>query len=198
MQDTTKTTLSTLLSAESTQVNPLIANSTDENIDFGDAAQTLTPPRIGTYWPSQGGMYAGVIFDQLRHWHLILPITSDALIEDAEWSQMGVEIPGEFSTRDGLHNTKLILAADPTNKIALHCTSLNIEGHNDFYWPSQFEQNLCCINLQGHFKKDWHWSSTQYSADNAWTQAFEYGFQNVDGKNCRYAARAVRRILIIE
>ncbi|QEY15493.1 DUF1566 domain-containing protein [Cellvibrio sp. KY-GH-1] len=172
------------------------------------------PPRIGDYWSGQGGYYAGIMRDGSRQWHLILAvdavdvtalgdqckkiIPSVEIEIKGEWGKSNSQIPGEFSRRDGKNNTRLILAADPENKIASHISSLLIGGHKDYYWPSECENNLLFANLPEHLKPEWHWSSTQFSANRAWNQGFEDGHQDVDSKGCRYAARAVRRILIIE
>ena len=45
-------------------------------------------------------------------------------------------------------------------------------------------------------KPTWYWSSTQYSAYNAWIQVFDDGDQGNDHKNFAFRARAVRRFLI--
>lgn len=42
----------------------------------------------------------------------------------------------------------------------------------------------------------WYWSSTQYSANDAWTQHFDGGNQFNDGKVYQGRARAVRKFLI--
>ena len=46
------------------------------------------------------------------------------------------------------------------------------------------------------FEPVWYWSSTQYSADLAWDQTFDYGHQDNDGKCYEARARAVRRFLL--
>jgi hypothetical protein len=43
------------------------------------------------------------------------------------------------------------------------------------------------------FDEDWYWSSTQYSADIAWSQLFYDGYQGSDDKSYEGLARAVRR-----
>ena len=197
MAEVQKTTLANLLNAESNQVNPLISQSVDETIEFSETTQTITPPRIGDYWNGQGGYYAGIVRDGKHQWHLLLAAKSVGHIE-SEWGKYSNNIRGDFSARDGLQNTCLILASEPENEIANHFTALLIDGHKDFYWPAKFEQNLICINLPEEISPEWHWSSTQYSAYLAWFQHFEDGTQGFDFKYCRYAARAVRRILIIE
>lgn len=161
---------------------------------------SLTTPAIGTVWPTQGGHYAGIMRDGDLYWHLILATAPQSVMR-AHWSQYANDIPGEFSRRNGMHNTALIVAADPKNTIAAHITKLHIEGHNDFYWPAQYENNLLCINLPEYLFNGWHWSSTQYSARSAWIQGFGDGYQYYGSKenydhNDPLAVRAVRRILI--
>lgn len=192
VNQTKKTTLTDLLAAYTNQANRLIANSTDDLIDFTNP----NPPRIGDYWPGQGGVYAGIVRDGNRQWHLILADQQHTI--EAEWGTYPNQIPGDFSRRDGQHNTALILAAEPENTIATHCTALLIDGHKDFYWPAQCENNLLFTNLPEQLTPDWHWSSTQSSAHHAWLQVFEDGTQYIDIKGNSLAARAVRRILIIQ
>ncbi|MDB6061525.1 MAG: hypothetical protein JWM78_1628 [Verrucomicrobiaceae bacterium] len=43
-----------------------------------------------------------------------------------------------------------------------------------------------------------YWSSTQYSADSAWYQGFDDGFQSNLDKGNEFRARAVRRLLVIQ
>src|SRR5690606_31797666 len=114
------TTLEELLASTKKQLNPLIANSVDEYIHFEDAQTELNPPRIGEYWQGQGGVYAGVIRDGKSQWHLIAATDRSAFIEGSHWGAHRANIPGEFSYRDGWHNTCLILAAQTHNKIAAH------------------------------------------------------------------------------
>lgn len=211
MHDAAKTTLSNLLESENKKPNlrerlgvalgsiplehPLVANSTDEIIPF-EETPILTPPRVGEYWQGQGGYYAGIMRDGDRQWHLISASHRTAFYSGASWGAMGLVCNDASSARDGMRNTYAILKADPSNRIASHFCALLIEGHKDFYWPSQCELNLLHANLPEHFEKTWHWSSTQYSARSAWYQNFEGGYQNVSSKYDKLAARAVRRILI--
>ena len=47
------------------------------------------------------------------------------------------------------------------------------------------------------FEPVWYWTSTQCSADTAWSQNFDDGDQDSNGKGYELRARAVRRFLII-
>ncbi|MES2181572.1 MAG: DUF1566 domain-containing protein [Pseudomonadota bacterium] len=152
-------------------------------------------PAPGQIWPGQGGVYVGIMRDGDNYWHLIMA-TGVSGVTSAHWGEYGIEIPGEVSRRDGLYNTQLILAADPANKIATYVAQLEIDGHKDFYWPAQCENNLIFINAPDHVGTGWHWSSTQYSARLAWIQYFDGGYQDSSHKDTTYAARAVRRLPI--
>jgi hypothetical protein len=120
-------------------------------------------PPIGEYWEGQGGYYGGIVRDGEHQWHLIM--TSHAL-SDIEWGKYGNEIAGQFSRRDGLHNTQLILAGEPENAAAKFITSVNADGHGDCYWPSQGEQDLLNLNLPEHTDGKCYWSK-DFSAANS-------------------------------
>lgn len=186
----------------------LASQKVNELLSAIDLSVSSQAPAIGQYWKGKGGIYAGIMRDGNRQWHLILASESiEPVIDDkyqisncafkGTWGQYPNKIAGEFSRNDGQHNTQLILAAEPENNLALSITSLNIDGHNDFYLPAQCENNLLFINLREHLTQQWHWSSTQYSARHAWSQDFADGDQDIDGKDFSLAARAVRRELII-
>jgi hypothetical protein len=48
------------------------------------------------------------------------------------------------------------------------------------------------------FEDAWYWSSTQYSANNAWDQDFSSGTQNYNDKGYVGRVRAVRRLSVIQ
>jgi hypothetical protein len=211
MQDATKTTLTDLLLADSSQVNSLLTNSVDEVIEINETSTSrLTPPRIGQYWPGQGGIYAGIIRDGENQWHLLLgsetiePVCANDhdrysikhCAFKGTWGAYPNKIAGEFSRNDGQHNTALILAADPDNYLANAITSLSIDGHADYYWPAQCENNLLFINLRDQLAPQRHCSSTQHSAHGAWGQHFEGGYQSIYDKYDSLVTRAVRRFPI--
>ncbi len=162
---------------------------------YNPASEYLAIPSVGSHWEGQGGIYAGIIRDPAtgNQWHLIL--AQDTGIE-TEWSEDYNEIDGEFSDNDGLHNTRLILAADPNNTAANYCANLLIDGHQDFYWLAPAELNLVRANLRDHCEPVAHWSSKQFSSDSAWYQHFAYGHQRINCKDEVLAVRAVRRLPI--
>ena len=85
-----------------------------------------------------------------------------------------------------------------SGKIAQLCVTLNVNGYNDWFLPSQEELNLIYANLKkknlGEFKDGYYWSSTLYDGNNAWGRFFTDGYQ-LDLINGDYKdrIRAVRR-----
>ena len=60
--------------------------------------------------------------------------------------------------------------------------------------PSRPEGALLFANLQPQFEDGWHWLGEQYSADDAWSQLFNSGYQGNNYKKYEARARAVRRL----
>jgi hypothetical protein len=155
------------------------------------------PLQEGHYWPGQGGVFIGTYRDGDNRYHLVLAVSEESIF-DAPWGQYGNTIEGEFSAIDGAHNTDLILASEPENIAANRVKNLVIDGHSDFHIAAQKQLMLGHINTPELFEKRWHWSSTQYSACNAWIQDFEDGHTLIGNKVNKRAVRAVRRVLVIQ
>lgn len=155
------------------------------------STKTNTPPRIGDYWQNEGGIFVGTINHNNagQQWHLILAVPQNKLA----WGEYGEEIEGAEDYWDGAANTQAMLVTEKC-PAATWAASLSIDGHQDFYIPAQRELNLICINANHLAEKVWHWSSTQCSANTAWYQRFEYGYQDTSGKGIELQVRAVRRI----
>lgn len=155
----------------------------------------FTIPAIGQPWPGQCGVNAGLMRGEngLPDYYLIIPTDSAGKIDRIEWGGYEHKTEGANSEFDGLANTTALLKSDQEHPAAAWAAGLNIDGHNDFYLPARREQSLMYANCPELFEPRWHWSSTQYSALNAWLQNFEDGSQGISLKSCRYAARAVRR-----
>ena len=152
-------------------------------------------PRIGEYWPEQAGIRVAVIPGQNGQpdYDLILPTHPDAELGELEYGSYGTKIEGADSEWDGLTNTQALVAAG-NHPAAERCASLTIEGHNDFYLPADREAAVCYAIAREHFKKRWHWTSTQYGARRAFVQDFGGGGQDYDGKGCSFGVRPVRRV----
>lgn len=99
---------------------------------------------------------------------------------------------GEGGGPDG----HLVLLADkPNEDLTWEAALAWAESLGDgAHVPTRFESALLYANLQGCFDKDrYHWTSSQYSADYAWSQDFNYGSQSTTGKSYEARARALRR-----
>jgi hypothetical protein len=132
----------------------------------GSPTEQNTPPKIGEYWPGQGGIYAGMARgrDGESDYPLIL----------------STEVPGrDFKWQDALDHAKTITA----------------DGHSDFTVPTRFESALLYANLQDQFDTDyWYWTSTQFSELSAWGQHFGHGEQYDGIKYYERRCRFVRRL----
>jgi len=160
------------------------------------ANSALKVPQLGQYWEGQGGIYAGMMPGEngQRPYHLIV---SEESGDGLEWGGYGHRIEGADSRINGMANTKTILLADGEHPAAEWAAKYTKDGHSDFYLPAQREQNLCFATILDQFETDdWYWSSTQYSAGNAWGQDFDDGSQDYANKYYPGRARAVRRIEI--
>jgi hypothetical protein len=62
--------------------------------------------------------------------------------------------------------------------------------------PTKAEAALLFANVPDAFKKNWYWTGTQYSADDAWFQYFDDGSQDIYYKLTTGRARAVRRLVL--
>ncbi|MQU43098.1 Lcl C-terminal domain-containing protein [Pseudomonas helleri] len=156
-----------------------------------NAAEQITIPAIGAIWPGQGGIYAGIrqYADGLRH-----VVFSAEDVGEHEWGAYGVEV--EASSRiDGRINSQVLTANDghPAASAAANYTA---DGLTDFYLPSIGELNYGWQFIPEHFKRDWHWSSTQRSANYAFYVYFDVGLQDLNAKSLELRVRPVRSWLI--
>ncbi|MDP3625047.1 MAG: DUF1566 domain-containing protein [Hydrogenophaga sp.] len=160
------------------------------------AMADLVPPRIGEYWKTQGGVYVGVMRgrDGKLDYHLVAAIGEHELV-DVVWGEYGKRVDGCDSYHDGQANTAAMATAGLD--LAQRIQGLDIEGHNGWYLPSQAEAHLLAANVKEAMKPEAYWTSTQYSADSAWYQYFDYGYQLLDYKDAELRAVAVRQIQIV-
>ena len=157
-------------------------------------AATIQPPRIGAAWEGLGGIYAGLMggIDGQTDFHVS---AGTAEAEDIPWGGYGHDEPGAKSDHDGEANTKALVANGQDHPAAEWAAAL---GDGGFYLPSRREIRLLWCNVPELFDKSaWYWTSTQYSAHNAWTQYFFGGNQyDNGGKSYEGRARAVRRLIL--
>ena len=165
--------------------------------DTTPSPPSQTPPKLGQYWPGQGGIFIGRIITtgDGPDDYLVMATAEHGEHADIAWGKYGTKIDGAASGNDGRGNTAAMAAAGlPLGGWAL---GLDIEGHKDWHLPAQDELALMYINGREHCEKTWYWSSTQCSADGAWGQYFADGYQYAWGKDYEGRARAVRRFSVI-
>lgn len=145
-----------------------------------------------------GGVDTGLFFppDGSRPYNLIVCLLPEAHLEPTRWGQFGLDVAAS-SDWDGRANTDAILRADPSNVIALQFTNIEFGDHRDFYWASKRETDHIYRTI-GPLARQFlgngvAWTSTQYSAYNAWYQTFGYGTTYGWAKDDRAGALAVRR-----
>lgn len=157
------------------------------------------PPRIGEYWPSQGGVYAGLMrgADGQPDYHLIVAAGDDGFTEEITWGGHGQDESGAKSEWDGQANTLALAHSEHEHPAAEWAVGLEIDGHADWYLPARREAALCYATVPELFEKAWHWTSTQCSPNLAWTQVFVDGSQGNFHKLDELRARAVRRTSVI-
>ncbi|QVQ75464.1 DUF1566 domain-containing protein [Pseudomonas aeruginosa] len=153
-------------------------------------------PAIGAEWPGQGGIYAGLMRgrDGQPDYHLI--VASAESDGEFQWGGYGSK-SSATSKWDGLANTKA-LVEEGGHPAAEFAASVTISGHNDFYLPAQAELMLAWANVTEVFVEGWHWSSTQYSADGAFSTHFTGGYTSFYDKDRGLRVRPVRKILILQ
>ena len=156
-----------------------------------------TPPAIGRFWAEQGGVYAGLMrgHGDVPDYHLIVAAGAEGHHKGLEWGGGGITVEGASSDFDGLANTLALFHAESKHPAAEFAASLLIEGHSDWYLPSRRELRLLWCTVPELFEGGWYWSSTQYSAFDAWDQGFGDGTQSGNVKAYEGRVRAVRRFL---
>ena len=162
------------------------------------AANGLAIPALGTYWPGQGGVNAGLMrgHDGAPDYYLIVAAGADAEFQDVKWGPYSHEVSGASSAWDGLANTKAMLDDSEAHPAADRATSYSCDGHSDYYLPARRELQLAEANCPEVFSYGWHWSSSQRSAYSALSMVFVDGFQYCHVKDDELRVRPVRRLFI--
>lgn len=99
------------------------------------------------------------------------------------------------SDSDGEHNTNLIITSTTSNAAEI-CASLNSLGFSNWYLPSRNELNLIYENKHKFETNNFsqrYWSSTEFSANRAYSQNFDFGEISIMPKNSTYAIRCIRK-----
>jgi len=100
-----------------------------------------------------------------------------------------------------VHATVDFEIADTNWQGAIEAAKAPINGFEDWSLPDRREARMLAINTPDSFDVNtWYWTSTQGAVNDAyaWVQDFGLGGQLCRHKSCKYRARAVRRLSIIE
>lgn len=154
-------------------------------------------PGLGEPWPGEGGCNGGLRrgHDGLGDYYLIVPPGADAETK-AAYGGYEHETPGAGSHDDGAANTRALLADDAAHPAAKFAASFTRDGHTDYFLPSRRDIQVAEANVPELFSKATHWTSTQYSADDAYTMGFGGGIQDITSKSYVRLVRPVRRRFI--
>lgn len=113
-----------------------------------------------------------------------------------EWGEYDQDVDGAVSYRDGASNT--VAMAEAGSPIAKQAMEIG-EG---VFIPSILELALLFSAKQAGelsgFADRWYWSSSQYSADGAFSTHFNDGDTDTSDKPSGFRVRPVRKILILQ
>ncbi len=145
------------------------------------------------YFPGQSFGGGIVFYVDGTTQHGLIVATSEY---SASWGCPGVSIPGTGrSLGTGHPNTITIMAACTEKQIAARiCDGLDLNGKSDWFLPSKDELNLMFLKKDfiGDFSNDSYWSSSQYDANQAYSQNFSTGDITGSSKNGFLQVRAIR------
>lgn len=100
-----------------------------------------------------GGFYAGRIRIGDQVFALIVAPKADGEHKDAPWNDTYSTVEGAKSYFDGLANTEAMAGAD--SELAKWARGLRIGGNDDWYLPSQDEQEIIYRNLKPTTEANW-------------------------------------------
>lgn len=154
------------------------------------AANSIPP--VGEPWPGEGGVNGGLFQGGERPYYLIIPTGADAEVK-MEFGSFGKELDGAMNPHDGMTNTADLVETDNTYPAAQFCAKFERDGYKDYYLMSRREASFLEGTVPQVFSGGTHWTSTQYSAYNAYSMGFEVGWLYYTGKNYERLVRPVRR-----
>lgn len=154
-------------------------------------------PAIGEYWPGEGGVNGGPFPGGYKPYYLIVPTGADAEAS-LEWGSYGQELDGAKSAWDGHANTAYLASSnrEHDHPAAQFCAGFERDGHKDFYLMARREASFLEITVPEVFTQAYHWTSSQRSADYAYTMDFVDGWLGFNVKLTERLARPVRRKFI--
>ena len=150
---------------------------------------------IGSTGPA-GGIVFYVKDSESDGWRYLEAATSDQATSAVEWGGHGTSVGGTSTgIGDGKANTEAIVRAlGDGNYAAKICDDLDLGGYADWFLPSKDELNALYEQRDtvGGFASNTYWSSSEDSANYAWIQTFNNGFQYSFTKGIDQRVRAVR------
>jgi len=157
----------------------------------------IKAPRVGTYWEGEGGLNGGIFTPRDGSEPRILIVDLAHMLQRKRWGKTG-DVASATNLFDGAANTRAILESDPDNEIARHVTSIEVDGHRDFFLPSIFESTHLFVTVGDKILEaldGWGaWSSSQHpdGPSDAYVQGFVSGIQLWSHKDNEFGAVAVR------
>lgn len=142
-------------------------------------------------------LYGGVVFYVDPNGQSGLVAAPFDQVAGCNWGCQGTLLAGANGTvvGTGFANSEAIVNSCSTVGVAAQlCRSLNINGYTDWYLPSADELNLLYLqkNTVGGFVANSYWTSSQFSANDAYLQNFNSGIRSHNLKNQAPAVRAIR------
>jgi len=194
------------------------SNSSGDQVQFDMTAisNNVFTYEIGEYVEDEGGViFHRYIDDGVQH-YLVVDTTN--LSTSSAWSNVTGTLIGSTaqSTWDGLSNSNAIVGqAGFTAGASKLCLDSTNNGKSDWYLPAIDELSLLYNNrfnvnrtLSGASSSgsipgtptqilyNVYWSSTEFSASNAWYFSFRSGVADNDGKVNAFYIRALRKFSI--
>lgn len=170
-------------------------SDTTQGVRLADA------PKLGEYWPGQGGLYAGVLPDYEGRQPRVLIVADDQAVE-VPWGGAGDVERGAHDNADGYANTRDLIdcqVASHFHHAARFAWTYEKDGHDDFYLPSKRELDAVNVTMRDTLDQaDWYWSSTERSPALAWGRNFGGAPIDTMLKHMPGRALAVRTVPVVQ
>jgi hypothetical protein len=169
---------------------------------YGTEIQFTTDSVYGVGDHYQGGIIAYVFAPTDSGYvagetHGLIVTENDEITSQLEWTMMSYDY---LNTSDllgtGMSNTQKIDSANDNYEYlaSYACSSLSLNGYDDWYLPSKDELNKIYLNkaLLPNFRTGYYWTSSEYSDYEVWVHDFSSGNQVTQYKWEYYNVRSVR------
>jgi len=156
--------------------------------------------RVGDHY--QGGIIAYVFAPTDSGYvagetHGLIVTENDEITNQLEWTTMSYDyLNTSVLLGTGMSNTQKIDSANYNypSLASFACSSLSLNGFDDWYLPSKDELNKIYLNkgLLPNFRTGYYWTSSEYSDYEVWVHDFSSGNQVTQYKWEYYNVRSVR------